>query len=117
MEQKYNSHLSNYVAPLSQKLWWSSGFFVLPSLRLFKSVRIKSTKKAGIYEEILHWMKNELGQHRSIPTEGYEGGLILDEMSVQADLQFTPRENKTYLIGFNDKGSESTLVEDNQKFN
>lgn len=39
----------------------------------------------------------------------YEGGLILDEKSVQADLQIHSRENTTYLIGFNDMGSESTL--------
>lgn len=47
-------------------------------------------------------------------------------MSVQADLQFYSRENKTYLIGFNDMDSESPFVENiktiyikerNQKFN
>jgi hypothetical protein len=55
-------------------------------------------------------MKNE-ALSKNIPAEGYEGGLTLDEMSVQADLQFYSRDNKTYLTGFSDMGSESALVE------
>lgn len=86
----------------------SSGFLVFPSQRLLQIYKNKIQQKAGINKEII-WMKKAL--HRSIPTEGYEGGLILDEMSVQADLQFYSRENKTYLIGFNDMGSESALFE------
>lgn len=39
----------------------------------------------------------------------------MDEMSVQADLQFYSRENKTYIIGFNDMDSESPFVEISNK--
>jgi hypothetical protein len=35
-------------------------------------------------------MRNEAAL-KNIPPEGYEGGLIIDEMSIQPDLQFKKR--------------------------
>ena len=64
-----------------------SGFLVLPSQKLLQIYKNKIHQKAGLNKELLHWMKNE-AMHKNIPPEGYEGGLILDEMSIQSDLQF-----------------------------
>lgn len=88
----------------------SSGFLLLPSQRLLQIYKNKIHQKAGINKEILHWMKNET-LNKNIPPEGYEGGLALDEMSIQSDLQFHWRDNKTYITGFTDLGDESALVE------
>ena len=88
----------------------SSGFLLLPSHRLLQIYKNKIHQKAGINKEILHWMKNE-AVNKNIPPEGYEGGLMLDEMSIQSDLQFYSRDNKIYITGFTDLGDESALVE------
>ena len=52
-------------------------------------------------------MKNE-AKLQNIPTEGYEGGLIFDEMAIQEDLQRKLCETEFGLIGFVDscEGSE-----------
>lgn len=127
MEQEYYSHLSNIVMPLSQSLRWLAEQWISSSsclqhlLQIYKN---KIHKKADIDKEIPNWMKWSHKQNHS--NRGVLGWIILDEMSVQADLQFYSRENKTYLIGFNDMDSESPFVENiktiyikerNQKFN
>jgi hypothetical protein len=43
--------------------------------------------------------KNE-ALSRNLPPDGYEGGLILDEMSIQSDLEFCSRDGNVYLWGF-----------------
>ena len=43
---------------------------------------------------------------KNVPSEGCEGGLILDEMAIQSDLQFYSRDDKAYLIGFKDLGED-----------
>lgn len=55
-------------------------------------------------------MQNEAMQ-RDLPPEGYEGGLILDEMSIQSDLQFYSKNGKKYLVGFTEVLDESKLME------
>jgi hypothetical protein len=42
-------------------------------------------------------MRNEAAL-KNIPPEGYEGGLIIDEMSIQPDLQFKKRGGDIQLI-------------------
>ena len=51
-------------------------------------------------------MKNEV-LHRNMPSEGYEGGLIFDEMTIQSDLQFHSKNGIKYLIEFTDILDES----------
>lgn len=112
MEQEYNSHLSNNVMPLIQSLGWLAEQWVSCSsclqhlLQIFKN---KIHQKGDIDKEIPNWKKWSHKQNH--PNRGVRGWIILDEMSVQADLQFYSRENKTYLIGFNDMDSESPFVE------
>lgn len=55
-------------------------------------------------------MKNE-AIRKDIPSEGLEGGLILDEMAIQSGLQFYTRDNKVYMTGFTDLGEETILTE------
>jgi hypothetical protein len=42
-----------------------------------------------------------------MPSEGYEGALIFDEMTIQSDLQFYSKNGIKYLIEFTDILDES----------
>ncbi|CAG2190200.1 unnamed protein product [Mytilus edulis] len=64
-----------------------SGFLILPSQQILQIYKGRFHQKAGLNKELLHWMKIE-AMHRNLPPEGYDGGLVLDEMSIQSDLQF-----------------------------
>ena len=44
---------------------------------------------------------------RDLPKEGYEGGLLIDEMSIQEDLRFKRSSNDIELVGFDDTGDDS----------
>jgi hypothetical protein len=59
-----------------------------------------------INNELIHWMKNE-ALSRNLPPDGYEGGLILDEMSIQSDLEFCSRDGNVYLWGFKEVTDKS----------
>ena len=48
---------------------------------------------------------------KGIPPEGFQGGLILDKMSIQQDLQFRKRKHNIELIGFTDCSPESIIFE------
>ena len=55
-------------------------------------------------------MANE-AKFKSVPPEGHEGGLIIDEMSIQPDLQFSKRGGTIELIGFTEVVPESATME------
>jgi hypothetical protein len=56
----------------------------LPSQKILQNYKNIVHQEAGINKEILDWMANE-AQIKNIPPEGYEGGLVIDEMSIQPD--------------------------------
>ena len=62
----------------------TSGFIVLSSQKILQNYKNIVHQEAGINKEILDWMANE-AQIKNIPPEGYEGGLVIDEMSIQPD--------------------------------
>lgn len=55
-------------------------------------------------------MSNE-AQAKNITPEGYQGGLIIDEMSIQQDLQFSKTKDNIHLIGFTECTPESVIFE------
>ena len=63
----------------------------MPSQKILQNYKNIVHQEAGINKEILHWMTNE-AQIKNIPPEGHEGGLVLDEMSIQPDLQFSKKK-------------------------
>ena len=87
-----------------------SGFLLLPSQRTLQIYKNKINQKPGINNELIHWMKNE-ALSRNLPPGGYEGGLILDEMSIQSDLEFCSRDGNVYLWGFKEVTDESEFIE------
>ncbi|KAK3099914.1 hypothetical protein FSP39_011714 [Pinctada imbricata] len=84
-----------------------SGLMVLPSQRLLQIYKNRIHQRAGVNKELLHWMQNE-ALLKNVPEEGKEGGLMLDEMSIQTDLQMYCKNGKHYIIGFKE---ESDLME------
>lgn len=60
----------------------------LPSESLVYLYKNSVRQGPGILPDIMTWMKNE-AIRQNIPTSGYYGGIILDEMSIQKDLHKT----------------------------
>lgn len=73
---------------------------ILPLQRQLQFYKNKVHQRAGINTDILHWMRNEATLN--IPPEGYEGGLALDEMSIQPDLQMYCKDGKYHISRFTD---------------
>jgi len=88
----------------------NSGFIVLPSQKILQNYKNIVHQEAGINKEILHWMANE-AQIKNIPPEGCEGGLVIDEMSIQPDLQFSKKKGDIQLIGFQEVTPESIIMD------
>ena len=72
-------------------------------------------QEAGINKDMLEWIANE-AKLKNIPPAGYDGGLIIDEMSIQPDLLFRKQNNDIKLIGFTECSPES-IVFDQMKSN
>lgn len=88
----------------------NSNFLVLPSEKSLQIFKNNVNQKAGINNDMLHWMVNE-ARLKNISPEGYKGGLIIDEMSIQPDLQFKKKDGQIELIGFTELTPESLVFE------
>ena len=87
-----------------------SGFLVLPSEKSLQIFKNTVNQAAGINNDLLHWMANE-ARLNNISPEGYKGGLIIDEMSIQPDLQFKKKNGNIELIGFTEMTPETLVFE------
>ncbi|XP_021377299.1 uncharacterized protein LOC110465666 [Mizuhopecten yessoensis] len=54
--------------------------------RLLQRYKNEVNQEPGTNKDIIYWMKNE-ATYQNLSPDGYEGGLIIDEMSLQEDLQ------------------------------
>lgn len=86
-----------------------SGFMVLPSKCLLQTYKNRVQHEPGIQKDILHWMKNE-ALAQNIGLGGYEGGIMLDEMSIQEDLELRKKGNSFEIIGFNEGLDETNYM-------
>ncbi|CAC5421051.1 unnamed protein product [Mytilus coruscus] len=68
----------------------ASGFVVLLSSRLLQYYKNSVNQVSGVNKEMLSWMLNE-ANNKNIPLEGYERGILLDEMSIESDIQFSKK--------------------------
>lgn len=92
-----------------------SNFLILPSQNLLRKYKNSVHQEAGVNKDMLEWMANE-AKIKNIPPAGFQGGLIIDEMSIQPDLQFQKLNNNIQLIGFTECTPES-IVFDQMKSN
>ncbi|CAC5368771.1 unnamed protein product [Mytilus coruscus] len=75
----------------------------LPSESLIKIYKNAMQQFPGIVPEMMLWMSNE-AKRQNLVTEGYFGGLILDEMAIQEDLQIVNTKASTKFYGLSDSG-------------
>ncbi|XP_053400344.1 uncharacterized protein LOC123539045 [Mercenaria mercenaria] len=77
----------------------NSGFLVLPSKRQIQGYKNKIDQQTGISKSNLKWMLSEI-KLRKLPEDGYEGGLLMDEMAIQEDIQLKKIGDEFEIVGF-----------------
>lgn len=75
-----------------------NGWVNLPSESLLYLYKSAVKQRPGIIPEMMQWMRNE-AINSNISNEGLYGGIILDEMSIQEDLQIVNQGRKSSLYG------------------
>ena len=75
-----------FMSPQAYADLKSSGVLVLPSKRLLQYYKNSVDQAPGINLQQLDWMVKEAA-FKNVPAFGKHGGLVLDEMSVQDDIQ------------------------------
>ncbi len=82
-----------------------SSSLLLPSTRVLQYYKNVVDQKPGFQDHVFQWMY-DTAMERALPPHGYEGGIILDEMSLQPDLQISTRGGFPSLVGSVDLGPE-----------
>lgn len=88
-----------------------SGFLVLPSSRLLSMYKNAIQQSAGINPDIFKWMRKTAEEKLKNKSDWY-GGLVLDEMAIQEDLQISKRGGENRLVGLVDYGPEGQYLEE-----
>lgn len=91
----YNRNPGVYREIIHQK------WLQLPSESLVYLYKNSVRQGPGILPDMMTWMKNE-AIRQNIPTSGYYGGIILDEMSIQEDLQIVNTKQGSQIHGLAD---------------
>ncbi|KAL3881823.1 hypothetical protein ACJMK2_028215 [Sinanodonta woodiana] len=82
-----------------------NGWLHLPSEQLLSLYKNAVCQGPGIIPQMMEWMLNE-AQRQNLTQIGYFGGLILDEMSIQEDIQIVHYKSSSSLVGLTDSGPE-----------
>ena len=77
----------------------ASAMLKLPSGRLLRMYKNNVRPESGLNEAIFRWMLAEAETRRLSPTDR-QGGLLIDEMSIQPDLQMVRDGDGFQLVGF-----------------
>ncbi|XP_052250781.1 uncharacterized protein LOC127857994 isoform X1 [Dreissena polymorpha] len=96
-------------SPVGYGLLRSSEMLVLPSPSLLVLYKSRVQHKIGFDEEIFRWMHAE-ALRLNVPPYGWKGGIILDEMAIQKDLQIQKNGDVVELIGLVDVGEEGNVM-------
>lgn len=80
-----------------------SGMITLPSERLLRMYKNCIKQKPGINEENIGWMKKEADRQK-VSTFGRRGGICIDEMTIQDDLQIVKEGDAWKIVGAVDMG-------------
>ena len=86
------------------------GFLILPSGRLLQYYKSSAKQQTGFSDDILQWMHTE-AKSKNIPPQGMSGGIVIDEMSIQDDLQIEYTKEGSKLVGLVDLGDENTSMD------
>lgn len=86
-----------------------SGFVVLPCRRVLQRYKNCVQQQPGINPEMLEWMKS-IAVEQNVSKDGYKGGLMIDEMAIQEDLQLKRTGENYELVGFTDIVEEAKSI-------
>ena len=96
-------------SPQAYKELQGSGMLVLPSGRLLQIYKNCIRQNPGMNHEVFDLMRKEALKWK-IPASGYRGGIMLDEMSIQEDLQLKEENGLMKLVGLVDLGEEDSSM-------
>ena len=83
--------------------------FLFPSISTLSLYKNCISQKPGLNKDMMRWMYNTaIGA--KLPACGYLGGLVLDEMNIQKDLQVSNKGGQWKLVGFTDLGEGSNAM-------
>lgn len=95
-------------SPKSYESVRESGYLLLPSRSILIQYKTKVKQNVGFDDNIFRWMHEE-ARRKDLCEEGYMGGLIIDEMAIQADVEITKSGDVIELVGLSDVGEEGNL--------
>ena len=95
-------------SPKSYEIVRESGYLLLPSRSILIQYKTKVKQNVGFDDDIFMWMHEE-ARRKDLCEEGYMGDLIIDEMSIQADIEITMSGDVIDLVGLSDVGEEGNL--------
>ena len=75
-----------------------TGFLLLPTDILLRCYKNSVNRHPGINPEMIRWMYQE-AIRSNIPSDGFRGGIILDECSIQEDIQLEYMSDGARIIG------------------
>ncbi|XP_071111146.1 uncharacterized protein [Haliotis cracherodii] len=111
VNDKHSRRWDSDIIQLTLSLWTrspktyeqllKSGCLVLPSISTLSRYKNVVEQHAGTNNDVFKWMYMEACS-RNLPKHGYYGGLVLDEMSIQEDLQIVKKGGQIKLVGFPD---------------
>lgn len=87
----------------------NSEMLVLPSESLLRMYKNCIRQKPGLNDENLIWMNKE-AQRQKISDFGRRGGLVIDEMSIQDDLQIVRKGDAWSIVGGVDMGETNNMI-------
>lgn len=92
-------------SPQAYGAFLKTNFLILPSPSTLVYYKNKVKHEVGFDDNIMEWMHEEASR-KSLPEEGWFGGIVMDEMSIQSDLQICKSGDLVELAGLLDVGEE-----------
>ena len=87
----------------------NSGLLLLPTKSTLTQYKNTVKQAPGLQNENLQWMQQEASR-KNLTEFGKRGGLILDEMTVQEDLQIQRKDDAWEVIGGEDMGPTNNAI-------
>lgn len=78
-----------------------NGWLQLPSESLVSLYKNSVKQGPGILPDTMTWMEDE-AKRQNVKNDGYYGGIIVDEMAIQDDLQIVNTKSGTQIFGLSD---------------
>ena len=96
-------------SPIAYHELRSSGMLVLPSGTLLQMYKNSVKQEPGFNKEVFELMRDEANK-RNVGAEGRFGGIMLDEMAIQEDVQLKQENGVMRLVGVVDTGDEDSYM-------